>query len=206
MRADLCNVLDLMRRSAATTINYWTHTGSLRPWVVHNPVGTARRAIELTGNRSTTRVNYLQITTSIVDCRLKAAGKYLRVEIANRGQPYLPGPVTGPELEEKCYQTGNEKHIDQSYKRSHRRWDWGSIWSFKLSQYEAEGKKGHYLTLIQEYMNIMSIKRTSVEAERAFSAAPPQPISYICIKLRTRLGDKTINTLCFLRSLFQTQK
>lgn len=69
----------------------------------------------------------------------------------------------------------------------------------EMSQFEADGKKGLYLNLIQDYM--MCIKPTSVEAERAFSAA-----GYICNKLRTRLGDKTINSICFLRSYFGTEK
>ena len=39
---------------------------------------------------------------------------------------------------------------------------------------------------------------TSVEAERAFSSP-----GVICTKLRNRLDDTTVDTLCFLRSYYQ---
>ena len=58
------------------------------------------------------------------------------------------------------------------------------------------GTRGRYLQLVYEYL--MSVPPTSVEAERAFSAA-----GVICSRLRTRLGDATLDTLCFLRSYFQ---
>jgi len=59
------------------------------------------------------------------------------------------------------------------------------------------GSRGRHLQLAYDY-NIMSVPPTSVEAERAFSAA-----GIICSRLRTRLGDETLDSLCFLRSYFQ---
>ena len=41
------------------------------------------------------------------------------------------------------------------------------------------------------------MKPTSVEAERSFSAA-----GYFLSKLRTRMGENTLNALCFLRCYF----
>lgn len=66
----------------------------------------------------------------------------------------------------------------------------------EMTDYECDGIKGKYLSIIYDYL--MTIAPTSVEAERAFSAA-----GYICSSLRSRLGDETINTICFLRSCFQ---
>jgi len=43
-----------------------------------------------------------------------------------------------------------------------------------------------------------SIPPTSVEAERAFSAA-----GTLCAKIRSRLSDATLDTLCFLRSYYR---
>ena len=52
---------------------------------------------------------------------------------------------------------------------------------------------------IQKLYNcIFTIKATSVEAERAFSAA-----GLFVRKLRTNLSEKTIDPLCFLKRLFQ---
>ena len=66
----------------------------------------------------------------------------------------------------------------------------------EMTEYECSGIKGKYLSLVHDYLN--TITPTSVEAERAFSAA-----GYICSSIRSRLGDKTLDTICFLRSYFQ---
>ncbi|GFW61209.1 DUF1758 domain-containing protein [Trichonephila clavipes] len=47
---------------------------------------------------------------------------------------------------------------------------------------------------------LKTIPPTSVEAERAFSAA-----GFFVTKLRTRLNDKSINCLCFLKSYFKNE-
>ena len=56
--------------------------------------------------------------------------------------------------------------------------------------FETSGIRGHFLALSYNYL--MSILPTSVEVERAFSAA-----GVLCSKIRSRLGDSTIDTLCF---------
>jgi len=66
----------------------------------------------------------------------------------------------------------------------------------EMTLFENGGTRGRYLQLAYDY--IMSIPPTSVEAERAFSAA-----GIVCSRLRTRLGDETLDSLCFLRSYFQ---
>jgi hAT family C-terminal dimerisation region len=66
----------------------------------------------------------------------------------------------------------------------------------EMTLFESGGTRGRYLQLVYDY--IMSVPPTSVEAERAFSAA-----GIICSRLRTRLGDETLDSLCFLRSYFQ---
>jgi len=74
--------------------------------------------------------------------------------------------------------------------------DYDKVLKKEMTDYECDGIKGKYLSIIYDYL--MTIAPTSVEAERAFSAA-----GYICSSLRSRLGDETINTICFLRSYFQ---
>lgn len=68
----------------------------------------------------------------------------------------------------------------------------------EMLTFESSGSKGKYLSLA--YENLLTIRPTSVEAERAFSAA-----GYLCSELRTRLNDETIDVLCFLRSHFQNE-
>ena len=62
----------------------------------------------------------------------------------------------------------------------------------EMTLFENGGNRGRYL-LVYDYL--LSIAPTSVEAERAFSAS-----GLICSMLRTRLGDETLDALCFLRS------
>ena len=64
-----------------------------------------------------------------------------------------------------------------------------------MSLFEAGGTRGSVLE--GAYKALLAIPPTSVESERAFSAA-----GYLC-KIRSRMADKTLDTLCFLRSYFQ---
>lgn len=67
----------------------------------------------------------------------------------------------------------------------------------EMAAFEENGKRGTILQFV--YLALIGIQPTSVEAERAFSAA-----GGFCTKRRTNLGDKTLSVLCFLRSYFQT--
>ena len=58
----------------------------------------------------------------------------------------------------------------------------------EMSSFEAEGNREHLKT----------IRPTSVESERAFSSA-----GQICIKIRLRLNNDTLDALYFLRAHFQ---
>ena len=62
----------------------------------------------------------------------------------------------------------------------------------EMTIFENTGERPALLEKI--FLAIKSLPPTSVEAERAFSAA-----GLFVTKLRTRLSDKTIDTLCFLR-------
>jgi hypothetical protein len=66
----------------------------------------------------------------------------------------------------------------------------------EMNLFENGGTRGHHLELAFKYL--MSIPPTSIESERAFSAA-----AYIGNKLRSRLGDGSLDALLFLRSYFQ---
>lgn len=69
----------------------------------------------------------------------------------------------------------------------------------ECSLFETNGTRGYYLTKVYNFLR--SVPPTSVEAERAFSAA-----GYIQNKLRSRLGDESIDSLLFLRAHFQKLK
>jgi len=63
--------------------------------------------------------------------------------------------------------------------------------------FEATGQRPAYLEKV--YNAIKSLPPTSVEAERAFSAA-----GLFITKLRSRLSDDSVNLLCFLRKYLLT--
>lgn len=66
----------------------------------------------------------------------------------------------------------------------------------EMSLFENGGTRGHHLELVCKYL--LTIPSTSVERERVFSAS-----GYLCNKLRSRLGDDTLDALLFLRAHFQ---
>jgi hypothetical protein len=66
----------------------------------------------------------------------------------------------------------------------------------EMAVFECSGVRGRCLQLVYDYLQ--SIPPTSVEAERAFSAA-----GLLCTKIRSRLSDATLDTLCFLRSYYR---
>jgi hypothetical protein len=66
----------------------------------------------------------------------------------------------------------------------------------EMSLFEVGGGRGRILQLVYDYL--LTVPPTSVESERAFSAA-----GVVCSKLQTRLGDETLDSLCMLRTFFQ---
>ena len=69
----------------------------------------------------------------------------------------------------------------------------------EMAVFEANGTRGRSLQLVYGYL--LSIPPSSVEAERAFSAA-----GILCTKVRSRMSDKSLDMLCFLRSYYTQQK
>lgn len=62
--------------------------------------------------------------------------------------------------------------------------------------FESIGVRSNYLELAYKYF--LPISPTSIETERAFSAA-----GFIRSKVRSRLGDNILEALLFLRSYIQ---
>ena len=69
----------------------------------------------------------------------------------------------------------------------------------EMAVLESTGKRGRLLQQVYGYL--MSIPPTSVEAERAFSSA-----GIMCTKIRSRLEDNTLNTLCFSEIVFSNAR
>lgn len=67
----------------------------------------------------------------------------------------------------------------------------------EMNLYESSNSTRSY-NLEQAYKYLLTIPPTSIEPERAFSAA-----AYMCNKFRSRLGDETLDALIFLRSYFR---
>ena len=65
----------------------------------------------------------------------------------------------------------------------------------EMAVFESTSKRGRFLQQAYEYL--LTVPPTSVEAERAFSAA-----GILSTKLRNRLQDNTLDTLCFLRAYY----
>ena len=63
--------------------------------------------------------------------------------------------------------------------------------------FEQEKIRGQYLDLVFNYLT--TLQPTSVESERAFSAA-----GTICTKIRSSLNDETLDMLCFLKAYYNS--
>ncbi|KAF2881887.1 hypothetical protein ILUMI_24292 [Ignelater luminosus] len=102
--------------------------------------------------------------------------------------------ATGPALTLKEELEKQLKQEKETFKKKpdNKQKDYEKILKKEMPCFESDGIRRQYLTLAYDY--ILTVQPTSVEAERAFSAA-----GYIC----SRLGDDIINTICFLRAHFQ---
>jgi hypothetical protein len=69
----------------------------------------------------------------------------------------------------------------------------------EMAVFDTKGVRGRCLQLAYTYL--LSIPPTSVEAERAFSAA-----GALCTKIRSRLSDMSLDTLCLLRTFYQSNR
>ena len=68
----------------------------------------------------------------------------------------------------------------------------------EFNVFEATGERTLHLNML--FQALMSLPPTSIESERAFSAA-----GLFVTKLRSSLSDKSINCLCFLKSYFKNK-
>lgn len=69
----------------------------------------------------------------------------------------------------------------------------------EMALFENGGDRGRYLT--KAYEHLLTIPPTSVEPERIFSSA-----GLFCNKIRSRLGDATLDALIFLKTHYQENK
>lgn len=83
-------------------------------------------------------------------------------------------------------------------KPEHQKSSVKSIISKEMIMFEKGGERGKYLE--RAYKCLLTIPPSSIEAERSFSSA-----GVICSKLRSRLDDKTLSTILFLRAHFKKQ-
>ena len=65
---------------------------------------------------------------------------------------------------------------------------------YELNIAEHSGKEGYHIILLEKvYQMLLTVPPTSVESERIFSSC-----AYICNRFRSRLSDRTLNTLCLI--------
>ncbi|KAF2883708.1 hypothetical protein ILUMI_22458 [Ignelater luminosus] len=113
-------------------------------------------------------------------------------------EPGTSATASGPALTLKKELEKQLKQEKEAFKKKpdNKQKDYEKILKKEMACFESDGIRGQYLMLAYDY--ILTVQPTSVEAERAFSAA-----GYICSSLRSRLGDDIINTICFLKAHFQ---
>lgn len=103
--------------------------------------------------------------------------------------------VAEPSLE-KMLQQKIQQSLQQSRSTSLKKTSVQSGIRNEMKYWDEGGSRGPLLENM--YINLLCIPPTSVEAERAFSAA-----GAFSTKIRSRLGDMTLDNLCMLRSFFK---
>lgn len=98
-------------------------------------------------------------------------------------------------LKEKLYKMIEKKTVLVPSYPINNKQDKKNIIKTEIKQLFEQSSKGKFMTVL--YESLLSIAPTSVESERAFSAA-----GLFCTKIRSALSDPTLNVLCFLRYYF----
>lgn len=120
---------------------------------------------------------------SLTDVKLRPETSQPQLTLKEKLQLEIDKSMKSPDPE---VQVQNESGLANSIRR-------------EMSLFENGGVRGYHLETAYKYL--MSIPPTSVEPERAFSAA-----AYVGNKLRSRLGSQTLDALIFLRLYFQNSK
>lgn len=123
----------------------------------------------------------------ILDSEVSDAGMDL-IELADKSESSMKKKLDEAILKQKQYTVIGKKLESAG--------DLTKCLKKEISLFEGEGVRGKYLQQI--YDLLLTIRPTSVESERAFSAA-----GVILSKFRCRLDDKTLDALCFLRGHFK---
>ena len=87
----------------------------------------------------------------------------------------------------RCIYTGSRQQITNPKKSM------SSILKYEITIAEQTGKRGHFLEMI--YQMLLTVPPTSVEAYLVFSSC-----AYLYNRFRSRLGDTTLDSLCFIRN------
>lgn len=110
-------------------------------------------------------------------------------------------PVEPSSLQERLHKRILERYTQQTSQLPQKKpkKDLIKLIRAEVKYFESEGIKGKHLSIVHNYLN--TVRPTSVDAERAFSAA-----GLLVTKIRSMLSDKSVDNLCFLRSYFQNIK
>ncbi|GBP63319.1 hypothetical protein EVAR_41907_1 [Eumeta japonica] len=117
---------------------------------------------------------------SLTDVELRPETSQPQLTLKEKLQLEIDKSMKSPDPE---IQVQNESGMTNSIRR-------------EMSLFENGGVRGYYLETAYKYL--MSIPPTSVEPERAFSAA-----AYVGNKLRSRLGSQTLDALIFCDYIFK---
>lgn len=93
----------------------------------------------------------------------------------------------------------NKSNLESSAKQSPKGKGLTNVIKREMDFFQEQNIRGKYLD--KAFNMLLTVRPTSVESERAFSAA-----GLICTKLRSSLNDNTLNTMCFLRQHFKQKE
>lgn len=110
-----------------------------------------------------------------------------------------PALTMKEKLQLTIQQKMNKSNLESSAKQSPKGKGLTNVIKREMDFFQEQNIRGKYLD--KAFNMLLTVRPTSVESERAFSAA-----GLICTKLRSSLNDNTLNTMCFLRQHFKQKE
>lgn len=110
-----------------------------------------------------------------------------------------PALTMKEKLQLTIQQKMNKSNLESTRPKSPKAKGLANIIKREMEFFQEQNIRGKYLE--KAFKMLLTVRPTSVESERAFSAA-----GLICTKLRSSLNDNTLDTMCFLRQHFNQKQ
>jgi len=180
------------RRTILSDVSYYLHEPRYKPLNTENNYGVFHK---------TSKVEILKKLVDIAQKYSQEPKKSYEDDVIEMESTTLTTeqPIVELSMKEKLKLTIKNKRLTDAF-RNEPKTTKGlqSLIENEMVSFRNQNIRGKYLS--KALSHISTVQPTSVESERAFSAA-----GLIVTKFRSSLGDDSVDTICFLRAFFEKQ-